>query len=108
MEPAPSSSAPLHFRTVAPGVELAVIRRHDAGGLTFMMRMAAGAHAPEHDHPGGEETYILTGRLRIGQRELVPGDYYYAPPGELHDGYAHEATTFFVVAPGGVVPTRQG
>jgi quercetin dioxygenase-like cupin family protein len=101
---APGSEAPA-FRTVSPGVELCALRRHADRGLTFMIRMAPGAYAPLHDHPGGEETYLIAGALRIGDRLLVPGDYYYAPPGEIHEGYAAEhGAVFFVVAPGGLVP----
>ena len=92
------------FRSVAPGVELCMLRQHPDRGATFLIRMAAGAHAPLHDHPGGEETYLISGKLRIGTRDLVAGDYHYAPPGEIHDGYAEEAAVFFVVAPGGLVP----
>jgi len=101
-----SSEAPA-FHTVAPGVELCFLRRHTDRGTTFLVRMAAGAHAQLHDHPGGEETYLISGKLRIGERDLVPGDYYYAPPGEIHDGYAAEAALFFVVAPGGLVPVGE-
>src|SRR3954470_2627719 len=101
----PRSSDALAFTTVAPGVEMAVLRRHPDRGATLMFRMAAGAHAPHHDHPGGEETYLVSGKLRIAGTQLTAGDYYYAPPGEVHDGFAEEAAVFFVVAPGGIVPT---
>jgi quercetin dioxygenase-like cupin family protein len=102
-----TSTSPPVYRTVSPGVELAVLRHHGSGGLSFLIRMAPGAHAPEHDHPGGEETYLISGMLRIGSHELRPGDYYYAPPGEIHDGYAdaEHGAVFFVIAPGGVAPT---
>lgn len=92
------------FHIVAPGVELGVLRRHANGGATFLIRMARGAHAPMHDHPGGEETYLVSGKLRIGPQLVMAGEYYYAPPGEVHDGHAEEDTVLFVVAPGGIVP----
>ena len=90
------------FRLVAPGVEFCVLRHHADDGMTLLVRMAAGADARLHDHPGGEETYLLSGRLRVGGQELVPGDYLYTPPGERHDGHAHEEALFFVVVPGGL------
>ncbi len=101
------------FQPIAPGVELGVLRRHADRGMTFLIRMAPGAHAPLHDQPGGEETYMLAGRLRIAHRTdatgaaladatVAAGEYFFAPPGETHDGYAEEAALFFVVAPGGV------
>ena len=93
------------FKTVAPGVDLSVLRSDELGSLTFLVRIAKGARAPHHDHPGGEETYVVSGKLRIGGRRLVAGDYHYTPPGEQHDGQADEDTLLFVVAPRGIVPT---
>ena len=92
------------------------MRIHPDGGLTFLVRMEKGARAERHGHPGGEETYVLSGALRIDRRVgadeqtrpdvvLARGDHVFAPPGEVHEGYAEEDTTFLVVAPGGVVPS---
>jgi quercetin dioxygenase-like cupin family protein len=101
------------FQTVAPGVEIAFLRRHPGTGSSFLVRMAKGATAPLHDHPGGEETYLVSGKLRIEKRtdatgapvpdaHLDAGDFLFAPPGEMHEGYAEEAALFFVMAPGGL------
>lgn len=97
----------------SPGVELSVLRAHPDGGLTFLIRMQKGARAERHGHPGGEETYILSGKLRIDRRVsaegeprpdllLAAGEYAFAPPGELHEGFVEEDTTFLVFAPGGI------
>jgi quercetin dioxygenase-like cupin family protein len=104
------------FATVADGVELCVLRHHVHRGMTFLIRMRKGARAPLHVHPGGEETYMLEGRLRIQRRVdtagspepdlvLSAGEYAFAPPGETHDGVAEEDALFLVVAPGGVAPS---
>lgn len=91
------------WKTVAPGVEFSVLRTHDQpGGQTLLVRMAAGAHAPLHNHPGGEETYLVSGKLRVGEHELTPGDYLWTPPNVAHDGHADGETVFFVVLPGGL------
>ena len=109
--------APLSPRTFverSPGVEICLLRAHGDGGLTFLVRMAKGARAERHGHPGGEETYLLSGKLRIDRRlgadqqarpdiDLVPGDFVFAAPGEFHEGEADEAALFLVVAPGGIV-----
>jgi quercetin dioxygenase-like cupin family protein len=103
------------FDTIAEGVALSMLRKHPEGGLTFLVRMQKGALAPRHEHPGGEETYLLEGRLRIQGRVdaartpvpdlvLSPGDYVFIPPGETHDGVAEEDALLLVVAPGGVIP----
>src|SRR5687768_3245570 len=89
------------FETVAPGVQFCFLRRHPGGeggpGVTLLIRMAKGAHARHHGHPGGEETYLVSGKLRIGTKVLAPGDYLYTAPGESHDGFAEEESLFFVV-----------
>jgi len=97
------------FKTVAPGVHLRVLRRHgdepgDVGnpGITVLIRMDKGAHARHHGHPAGEETYLISGKLRVGSRILLPGDYLWTAAGESHDGFAEEESLFFVVLPGGL------
>ncbi|UJR86416.1 cupin domain-containing protein [Sandaracinus amylolyticus] len=95
------------FEPFAPGIHICVLRRHETGpGVTLLVRMDAGAHAPRHHHPGGEETFILSGTLRAGGKLLSAGDYLYTPPGEVHDGHAKEECTFLLVLPGGLELTR--
>jgi quercetin dioxygenase-like cupin family protein len=100
------------FTPIAEGVEMRVLRRHERG-MTFLIRMRPGAVAPLHEHPGGEETFVLEGRLRIQKRvtaERAPepdivlskGEYAFVPPGEVHAGLAEEGALFLVVAPGGI------
>lgn len=98
-------------KLVAPGVHFTILREHDpltghAGtGLTLFVRMEKGAKAVHHVHPGGEETYLISGRLRVGSRVLHPGDYLWTAEGEAHDGFAEEESLFFVVLPNGLRPT---
>ncbi|MFV8751790.1 cupin domain-containing protein [Nannocystaceae bacterium ST9] len=90
------------WREVAPGVEFCTLREHGEQGQTLLVRMAEGARARLHHHPGGEETFIVSGKIRIGEHQLGPGDYLWTPPGVAHDGLAERATLFFVVLPEGL------
>jgi quercetin dioxygenase-like cupin family protein len=95
------------WRQISPGVEFCYLREHGGpvghrGGMTILVRMARGADAQLHVHPGGEETYMVSGKLRVGEHHLVAGDYLWTPPGAAHDGHAEEESFFFVVAPGGL------
>jgi quercetin dioxygenase-like cupin family protein len=101
------------FMPRSPGVEICVLRVHPEGGLTFLVRMQKGARAERHGHPGGEETYIVSGRIRIDRRVdadkqsqpdllLSAGDHFFAPPDEVHEGIAEDDCTLFVVAPSGI------
>ena len=108
-----STGASRVFLRRSLGVEICVLRTHTDGGLTFLVRMEKGGRAERHGHPGGEETYVLSGKLRIDRRigaddrarpdvVLAAGDHVFVPLGELHEGYAEEDTTFLVFAPGGI------
>ena len=84
------------------GVELAGLRRGEEGGGAVLLRVAAGARFPAHDHPGGEEVYVVSGRARIGDIEVTAGDYLWTPPGGVHDLEAREDTVIFVTSPNGI------
>ena len=101
------------FMPRSPGVEICVLRVHPEGGLTFLVRMQKGARAERHGHPGGEETYIVSGRIRIDRRVdadkqpqpdllLSAGDHFFAPADEVHEGVAEDDCTLFVIAPSGI------
>jgi quercetin dioxygenase-like cupin family protein len=90
--------------TATAGVEYCSLRSHGAdGGATFLVRIAQGARVPLHDHPGGEEVYVLGGRARIGGRPVKTGDFFWTPPGGQHDLVADVDTLIYVNAPRGVL-----
>lgn len=84
------------------GVEVCRLRDNGAGGGSSLVKVAAGARVPTHDHPGGEEVLLLEGRAVIGGRTLVAGDYLWTAPDGVHDLRAEEDTLLFVAAPSGV------
>lgn len=51
---------------------------------TALVRWRTGAHVPSHDHKGGEELYILRGRLRTDDRVLMTRDWTRMYPGAVH------------------------
>lgn len=88
--------------TPHPGVQISGLRRNDEGGGAFLARIAKGARVPPHDHPGGEEVFVVSGRARVGGVTLVASDYLWTAPGDAHDLYAEEDTVIFVTTPKGV------
>ena len=56
--------------------------------MQMQVRLEAGSHLPEHQHPHEQITYVISGRLRMlvaGEpRELGPGDTVY-----LHSEVRH-------------------
>ena len=70
--------------TVVRGDEAAWRALPTPGVSTFLLRFAAGAHFPAHNHPGGEQVFVLEGDLQIGRERLRAGDYLYTPPNGKH------------------------
>lgn len=61
--------------------------RHDeeqGRAPTFLLRFDAGASYPAHDHPAGEEAFVLDGEVNFGPHHLKAGDYLYTPPNGKH------------------------
>lgn len=88
--------------TAQPGVETALLRRHEAGGGTYLLRLAAGARVPRHLHLGAEEIFVLSGQVMIGQTPLKAQDYYFAHGGEMHEVTAQEQALLLCVAYGAI------
>jgi anti-sigma factor ChrR (cupin superfamily) len=72
----------------------------DRGYAVLMGRLEAGVRYPPHTHAGGEELYIVTGDLHIGDRRLGPGDFHHADAGTAHgENYSMEGCTLIAVLP---------
>lgn len=51
---------------------------------TILLKFDAGATYPLHDHPGGEEIFVLAGDIKLGKDELFAGDYLFTAVGNKH------------------------
>src|SRR5689334_4035449 len=85
--------------TPAAGIERLVLRENGSGGATYFLKFKAGVAAPTHNHPEGEELYVVAGDITIGGRRLKAGDYLYTPPNQSHDAVAHEETVLLLSLP---------
>lgn len=84
-----------------PGVEVKPLSIDDGRGIvTMLVRLAAGACLPPHEHHGNEECYIISGAARIGPIELTAGDFHHADGGTHHHSVIsdHGATLLLVVS----------
>lgn len=85
------------------GIQMCVLRKLEgSSGGSILMKFPAGSRFPTHDHPGGEEIYVLKGKLTIGRVTLSAGDYLWTPPGGVHDAKAEEETLLFVTSSEGI------
>jgi len=71
--------------STVPGVSVKVLRRDKTTGeSTSLVRFEPGTRFPAHNHPAGEEIFVLEGDFQVGRHRLTSGDYLYTPPNEKH------------------------
>jgi anti-sigma factor ChrR (cupin superfamily) len=51
---------------------------------TILLKFEAGAKYPLHNHPAGEEVFVLEGDIHLGKDHLFAGDYLFTAPNNLH------------------------
>jgi len=66
---------------------------------TFMLMFDACASYPNHNHPAGEEVYVLEGEVRFGPDQLNACDYLYTPPNATHSVFSRTGRTMHLVVP---------
>ena len=72
----------------------------ERGYAVLLGRLEPGVRYPAHQHEGGEDLYILSGDLHIGDRGLVAGDFHHADAGTAHGvNYSIEGCTLLAVLP---------
>jgi quercetin dioxygenase-like cupin family protein len=87
-----------------PGVSVKLLRNDtDTGQSAALVRFEPGSSFPAHDHPAGEEVYIVEGAVQIGRHQLKAGDYLYTPPGGKHAAKSETGCVFYVTLPKPVV-----
>lgn len=83
-----------------PGVSVKVLRRNkESGASTSLVRFEPGTRFPAHDHPAGEEVFVIEGDLQIGPDLLRAGDYLYTPPNGKHAASSERGCVFLVTLP---------
>ena len=83
------------------GVSVKVLRFDVAAGRapTILLKFEAGATHPPHNHPGGEEIYVLEGDIRLGRDRLQAGDYLYTAPDNKHAVRSEGGCVVLVIVP---------
>lgn len=51
---------------------------------TILLKFEAGATYPLHNHPAGEEIFVLEGDIKLGKEELFAGDYLFTAINNKH------------------------
>lgn len=101
--PAPAAIPPIALDTVdwiivGSGVYLAPLHEIEEGAGTAFLRFDEGAVSHQHTHPAGEEMYVISGKLKVGDVTISAGDYLRTPPGAVHEARAlTDAVTLIIV-----------
>lgn len=66
---------------------------------TILLKFEAGATYPAHNHPGGEEIFVLEGDIKLGKDHLYAGDYLYTPPNGKHAVWSEGGCVVLVNVP---------
>ena len=65
----------------------------------ILLKCAAGATYPLHNHPCGEEIFVLEGNVKLGKDELFAGDYLYTAVNNKHRVSTKNGCVIFLKAP---------
>ncbi|TLS74859.1 cupin [Mariprofundus erugo] len=68
----------------------------ESGRATSLVRYEAGAVFPEHEHPLGEEIFVLDGVFSDESGDYPAGTYLRHPAGSRHAPFSKEGCTIFV------------
>ncbi|MBX9590254.1 MAG: cupin domain-containing protein [Hyphomonadaceae bacterium] len=82
------------------GVDMKLLMQDkDTGLSTALVRFAAGATLPDHEHVELEQTFVLEGSLEDHEGVATAGNYVWRPAGSRHDAHAPQgclALSFFL------------
>ncbi|AZB33786.1 cupin domain-containing protein [Chryseobacterium bernardetii] len=66
---------------------------------TILLKFEPGASYPYHNHPAGEELFILEGDAVIAGGNLKKGDYLYTPPSFKHSVTSENGCIILFIIP---------
>lgn len=82
----------------ADGVSRMPLEREEweSGHTTSLVRFRPGSSFPSHQHPLGEEIYVMEGVFSDENGDYPAGSYLRNPPGSRHQPFTREGCTLFV------------
>ncbi|MEP6513722.1 MAG: cupin domain-containing protein [Parafilimonas sp.] len=72
----------------------------------ILLKFEAGASYPYHNHPGGEELYVLECDVILEGETLSAGDYLYTPPNFKHSVKSENSCVLLFMIPEEVEITK--
>lgn len=86
------------FKSPADGVSRMPLEREatESGHTTSFVKFEPGSYFPPHQHPQGEEIYVLEGVFSDENGDYPAGSYLRNPPGSGHKPFTKNGCTLFV------------
>ena len=83
------------------GISVISLRYDEAKqrSTTILLKFEPGATYPYHNHPGGEEIFVLSGEVILENVTLSKGDYLYTPVNFKHSVTTKTGCTMLFVVP---------
>ncbi|MEN7551708.1 cupin domain-containing protein [Rapidithrix thailandica] len=66
---------------------------------SILLKFEPGAQYPYHNHPAGEELFVLEGEAIIEGAKLTGGDYLYTPPQFKHSVATEKGCVLLLIVP---------
>jgi quercetin dioxygenase-like cupin family protein len=66
---------------------------------TILLKFEPGASYPYHNHPAGEEIFVISGEAILENTKILEGDYLYTPPQFKHSVRTEKGCTLLFVVP---------
>lgn len=88
-----------------PGISVLPLHRH-GGEYVRLARYAPGARLARHEHPRGEEIFVLDGVLRDERGRYPAGTWVRFPHGSAHSPYSEDGCTLYLKS--GHLPAADG
>lgn len=68
----------------------------ETGHTTSIVRFEPNSYFPQHEHPLGEEIFVIEGIFSDEHGDYGPGTYIRNPPGSRHSPFSREGCALFV------------
>jgi quercetin dioxygenase-like cupin family protein len=84
-----------------PGISVISLRFDEIKqrSTTILLKFEPGATYPYHNHPGGEEIFVLSGEAILEDVTLSEGDYLYTPVNFKHSVTTKTGCTMLFIVP---------
>lgn len=91
------------------GISVISLRFDETKGrsTTILLKFEPGATYPYHNHPGGEEIFVLSGEAILENVILSEGDYLYTPVNFKHSVTTKTGCTMLFIVPEEVEVLKQ-